>query len=72
MKYIKLYEEENQKPEYSIYEIITMTPGMAGEVLIEEFEKDSPVTELIKNLLQHSQVDVNMIVKPKINFTALM
>ena len=49
-----------------------MTPGMAGEVLIEEFEKDSPVTELIKNLLQHSQVDVNMIVKPKINFTALM
>ena len=57
---------------YSIYEIITMTPGMAGEVLIEEFEKDSPVTELIKNLLQHSQVDVNMIVNPKINFTALM
>ena len=71
MKYIKLFEKQEES-KYSMYEIITMTPGMAGEVLIEEFEKDNPNEELIKNILQHSPVDVNMIVKPQIDFTALM
>lgn len=46
-------------PNYSMYEIITMTPGMAGEVLCYECMKDNPDMELIRNILEHSQVDVN-------------
>ena len=65
MKYIKLFEQE-----YSIYEIITMTPGMASEVLIDEIKKNSPDIELIKNLLDHSLADVNM--RTDYESTALM
>ena len=48
---------ENQ--EYTMYEIITMSPGMAGEVLLEECEKKKPNMELINMILEHSIVDVN-------------
>ena len=65
MKYIKLFEQE-----YSIYDIITMTPGMAGEVLIDEIKKTSPDIELIKNLLDHSLADVNL--RTDYESTALM
>ena len=49
---------ENQ--EYSMYEIITMTPGMAGEVLDDEIKKKNPNMDLVKNILNHSIVDVNL------------
>ena len=49
---------ENQ--EYSMYEIITMTPGMAGEVLYHECVKPNPNIEVIENILEHSIVDVNL------------
>ena len=55
MKYIRLFEQE-----YSMYEIITMTPGMAEEVLGDEIKKENPDFELIKNILDHSQADVNI------------
>ena len=63
MKYIKLYEEENQKPEYSIYEIITMTPGMAEEVLVEQIISRKYDYELIKNLITISQANPNVFDK---------
>ena len=50
---------ENQK--YSMYEIITMTPGMAGKVLFDEINKYNPDIELIKNLIHHSWIeDINI------------
>ena len=49
---------ENQ--EYSMYEIITMTPGMAGEVLDDEIKKKNPNMDLVKNILNHSIVEVNL------------
>ena len=59
------------KQEYSMYEIITMTPGMAEEVLIDEMSKTNPDKELIKNLIQHSWLeDVN--VQSKNGSTALI
>ena len=48
---------ENQ--EYTMYEIITMTPTMVGEVLLGECEKKKPNMELINMILDHSIVDVN-------------
>ena len=54
MKYIKLFEQE-----YSIYEIIIMTPENAGKVLLGECTKDNPDMELIQNILELSPVDVN-------------
>lgn len=71
MKYIKLYEEENQKPEYSIYEIITMTPGMAEEVLVEQIISHKPDYELIKNLITISQANPNVFDKESY-FTILL
>ena len=55
MKYIKLFEQE-----YSIYDIITMTPENAGKVLFDECEKKEPDMELIQNILELSPVDVNL------------
>ena len=55
MKYIKLFEQE-----YSIYDIIIMTPEIAGKVLFDECMKESPDMELIKNILELSPVDVNL------------
>ena len=65
MKYIKLFEQE-----YSIYDIIIMTPEIAGKVLFDECMKESPDMELIKNILELSPVDVN--VQKNDGFTALM
>ena len=65
MKYIKLFEQE-----YSIYEIIIMTPENAGKVLYDECMKESPDMELIKNILELSPVDVNL--QDKGGYTALM
>ena len=48
-----------EKQEYSMYEIITMTPGMAWEVLCYEIKKQCPDMELIENILKHSNIDVN-------------
>ena len=55
MKYLKLFEQE-----YSIYDIIIMTPEIAGKVLFDECMKESPDMELIKNILELSPVDVNL------------
>ena len=65
MKYIKLFEQE-----YSIYDIIIMTPEIAGKVLFDEYMKESPDMELIQNILELSPVDVN--VQKNDGFTALM
>ena len=65
MKYIKLFEQE-----YSMYDIITMTPGMASEVLIDEICNPTSDIELIKNIIQHSQFEVNN--RDTWNKTALM
>ena len=54
MKYIKLFEQE-----YSMYDIITMTPDNAGKILVKECSKESPNMELIQNIVEHSLVDIN-------------
>ena len=65
MKYIKLFEQE-----YSIYDIIIMTPEIAGKVLSEECEKKNPNIELIQNILEFAPVNVNL--QTEYGSTALM
>lgn len=55
---------------YSIYDIITMTPGMAFEVFDRERGQKEPNIELIKNIVEHSVIDVN--VQDSTGMTALM
>ena len=55
---------------YSIYEIITMTPDQAFEVFDREVRQNEPNIELIKNIVEHSLIDVNK--KDSENRTLLM
>jgi ankyrin repeat protein len=55
MKYIKLFEEHN----YSIYELITMSPYQAHDLLMNEILKGNPDLELIKDILEYSVIDIN-------------
>ena len=59
-----------EKEEYTMYEIITMTPDNAGKVLLGECEKKKPNMELINMILEHSIVDVNW--QDKDGMSALM
>ena len=43
----------------SMYNVITMTPDQARSAMINEFEQDEPNIELIKNILDHSVIDIN-------------
>jgi serine/threonine-protein phosphatase 6 regulatory ankyrin repeat subunit B len=66
MKYIKLFEEHN----YSVYELITMSPYQAHDLLMNEILKGNPDLELIKDILAYTVVDVNG--KNSNDWTALM
>jgi ankyrin repeat protein len=55
MKYIKLFEEHN----YSIYELITMSPYKVHELFAKEIKKEDPDLELIRDILAYTIVDVN-------------
>ena len=65
MKYIKLFEQE-----YSVFDLIAMSPEDAGKVLSEECEKKNPNIELIQNILEFAPVNVNL--KDEYGRTALM
>lgn len=41
---------------YSIHEISTMNIKMVSEIMIEEIDSSKPDIELIKNIIQHSQI----------------
>ena len=69
MKYIKLFEDQ-ENPKYLIYDIIIMTPKMAWDTFWDECVKDDPDLELIQNIIEYSQMDVNM--QTEYGWTALM
>ena len=43
----------------SVYDLITMTPYQAHDLLIEEIKSKNPDFELIKGILEYSVIDVN-------------
>ena len=55
MKYIKLFEEHN----YSVYDLITMSPYKVHELFAKEIKKEDPDLELIRDILAYTIVDVN-------------
>ena len=65
MKYIKLFEHT-----YSVYDMITMPEYQAGELLIDEINKDVPDIQFIKDLLEYSKVFANW--QNSSGYTALM
>lgn len=56
MKYIKLFED------YSIFDIIAMTPDNALQVIVDEIDSMKPNVNLIKDILYNSPIDVNATV----------
>jgi len=57
--------ETKEKTKPSIYEIITMTPNIAYDRVIEELNDESPDFELIKDIFENSLIGVNYVDKPE-------
>jgi ankyrin repeat protein len=57
--------ETKEKTKPSIYEIITMTPNIAYDRVIEEINDESPDFELIKDIFENSLIGVNYVDKPE-------
>lgn len=60
MKYIKLFEQQTTQ-EYSIYDIIIMTPDDAGKVVFDEIwgKNTTPNLEFIKTVFELSSITPN-------------
>lgn len=45
----------------SMYDIITMTPDQARIAVYNEFERENPDLDFVKNILEHSIIDINYV-----------
>ena len=53
-------ETEKNINDYTIFDLIAMSPDDAGKVLVDECKKEYPNIELIQNILEFSPVNVNV------------
>lgn len=67
MKYIKLFENSHS---YSVYDIIVMNPDEAGRILLESIRRQDYDIEIIRDILEYTQIDVNISYEG--GWTALM